>query len=350
MSMTGSLALVGGGAISEYSYCPALAANPEWLAQTWLVEPNAVRAHALAQKFGFTPAQLVQSLEDLPPSVRFAINATPNHLHLDTTLSLIRRGISVLVEKPFAENAADAVAMLDAARGRCVLSVNQSRRSGPSNMLVRDIIRSGQLGEIRKITWEEGRKFDWPSQSGFNFRRPWNGRARGVLLDIGIHVIDLMCWWLETAPIALSASMDSYGGPEAGVTARLATDQTIIDLRLSFLAKLRNEFLIEGAEGAIRGSTSDYDALEIRTKRGRWRKQKARGVGDNVKAAARLISNVIAASSGKENLIIDAASTIAPLRIVDDLYARAHEVLPECYWEFIERCRTPVAVEMESVK
>ena len=120
----------------------------------------------------------MRTVAALPEAVGFAIDATPSHLHVATTLALIERGADVLIEKPFAENARDAARLVEAARGRSVLSVNQSRRAGPSNGLVRRLIKDGRIGAVRRITWNEGRKFDWPSQSGFNFRRPWSGRPR----------------------------------------------------------------------------------------------------------------------------------------------------------------------------
>lgn len=332
--MTGPLAVVGCGAIADLSYFPALAADPSLRAATWLVEPSLDRGRAAAAKFGFPVDQVVADQDALPASIRVAINATPSHLHRGTTLALIERGVSVLVEKPFAETLADARAMVDAAAGRCVLGVNQFRRLGPSNAMARAIVRSGQLGRLRRISWIEGHKFDWPTQSGFYFRRPWNGRPRGVLLDIGVHVLDLICWWLDAAPTVRGAVMDGHGGPEATVSATLRAGEAEIDLRLSILAKLDNRFVIEGTQGALRGSTADYDRLEIRKGDGPWRTLKAPGTTDKIAIATRLIGNLVAAADGREPLLIPADSTLAPLGLIDTLYETAEDVLPRCYAEW----------------
>jgi len=341
MNETLSMAVIGCGAITENSYLPALAANRKWRQASWLVEPNVGRGRAMAERFGIPPQKVVNDLAALPPTIRLAINATPNHLHCPTTLAMIERGAHVLVEKPFAETAEDARTMLKAAARRCVLSVNQSRRLAPSNILARDILRSGRIGQVRKIVWHEGRKFDWPSQSGFNFRPSPQGRPRGVFLDIGIHVIDLLCWWLDARPSVLVFEMDGYGGPEASGAAILKTEHTTIEIRLSHVVQLQNRFLIEGTNGAIRGATGDSDRIEMQSGMGPWRAVKAHDSGDKVRATSRLIENVLAAAQGREALTIDAASTIAPLEVIDELYGKAKDVLPACYWDFVESTFPP---------
>ena len=343
----GTLAIVGCGAIADFAYLPALAANPEWRAATWLVDANALRLAAVAGRYGFPRERLTTRLEDLPDSVTLAINATPSHLHLATTLFLLSRGADVLVEKPFAENSADARAMVAAAAAaERLLTVNQSRRAYPSHVLVRALIGAGALGTVTRVTWHEGHKFDWPSQSGFNFRRPWNGPARGCALDIGVHVLDLLCWWLGGRPELLSARTDGQGGPEASLQAELTLGQATIDLRLSFLVKLGNRFLIEGTKGAVRGSTSDADVIEVRTGEGRWRPMRATGRSDPTLATTRLIANTLAARAGLEPLMIEAASTIPPLEVIDRIYEEACPVLPDCYREFAGMEDTPVAAKV----
>lgn len=331
-----ALAIIGCGAIADFAYLPALAASSEWRSATWLVDPNPARLASVAETYGFSRDQLAARIEDLPPSVRLAINATPSHLHFATTIELVSRDIDVIVEKPFAEKAADARAMIAAATGRSLLTVNQSRRAHPSNVLVRALIGAGNLGEIRSVTWHEGHKFDWPTQSGFNFRRPWHGRARGVTLDIGVHVLDLICWWLRGQPNLVEARIDGQGGPEASLRAQLSLRSATIDVRLSYLVKLSNQFLIEGTKGIIRGSTSDIDVIEFRPISGGWRTMRATGRSTPTRAAARLISNVLAARAGQEPLMIDAASTIPPLDVIDRIYEEALPDLPACYSEFVD--------------
>ena len=203
------LAIIGCGAIADSYYFPVLSADTVARDKVWLVEPSAERREKAAATFGFRRDQLVGDISELPAKVTAAVNATPSHLHVATTLPLIERGVNVMVEKPLAETADDARQLVAEAKGRCVLTANQYRRFCPSYRLARELIAAGEIGEVRRIRWAEGQKFEWPTQSGFYFRRPWKtGRPRGVLLDIGVHVLDVVCWWLDGAPRVVSASMD----------------------------------------------------------------------------------------------------------------------------------------------
>ncbi len=329
------LAVVGCGAISDSYYFPALATLPAVREHTWLVEPDLERGRDSASRYGFRPEQLVGSIELLPASIRAAINATPSHLHVPTTRALIARGISVLVEKPLAEHAAEAQALVDAASGRCLLSVNQFRRLWPSYILVAKMIQSGAIGTVKRVTWLEGRKFEWPVRTGFMFRRPWSERPRGALLDMGVHMLDTMCWWLGEIPTVRRCCMDGLGGPEAFVSATLETTTATIEMKLSFLVKLGNEYLIEGTAGEIRGATSDYSRIETRSNAGGWRTVSANDPADRVVVARRIIGNFLEAVEGKAALLIDAASAVRPLVVIDALYAQATDLIPACYREWV---------------
>jgi predicted dehydrogenase len=329
------LAIVGCGAIADSYYFPVLAADPETRERVWLVEPSGERREKAAAAFGFRRDQLVAGIDALPSGVRAAVNATPSHLHVETTLPLIERGVGVIVEKPLTETAEDARRLVAAAKGHSILTANQYRRFCPSYALAREIIRSGEIGQVEKITWAEGQKFEWPTQSGFYFRRPWkNGRPRGVLLDIGVHVLDVVCWWLDEEPHAVSATMDGHGGPECFVRAELAFGDIALDLSASFHSKLANGFVVEGSRGALRGSVTDFSTIEVRQGDGAWRARRGPGKAEWTDFATRLLGNFAAAVEGREKPFIEPESLVAPLAAIDAIYAAAESPLPRYYGEW----------------
>ena len=332
----GPLAVIGCGAISESYYFPALAQDPALRDRVWLVDPSEERRSAAARRFGFPLDHQSADIAGLPESTKATINATPSHLHVATTLPLLERGVSVLVEKPLAEFADEARKLVEAAdRNKCLLSVNQFRRLRPINVYVRDFIKAGSLGALRGITWREGHKFDWPTQSGFYFRRPWrDGRPRGALLDIGVHVLDLVCWWLDETPTVSKAIMDGHGGPEGYVDAALAVGAIDIRLQISFHAKLANSFELVFERGTLRGSTTDSDQVEIEAD-GKRRAVTVGGAGDWTAIAATLVGNFVDAVEGRGALLIDARSVVAPLTVIDRIYDVAVDELPECYKEWV---------------
>lgn len=329
-----AIAVVGCGAIADSYYFPALTANKEWQRAVWLVEPDRKRREQAAAKFGFEAAQAVGTIDELPATTTAAINATPSHLHLATTMQLIERKIGTLVEKPFSEVASEARTMIDSAAGRCLLTANHYRRLCPSYALAKKLIADGEIGEIRQIQWAEGQKFEWPTQSGFYFRRPWKtGRPRGAMLDIGVHVMDQICWWLGTKPAVVSSVMDGDGGPECFAETRLQAPGTEIDVKISFHSKLANQFLVKGSKGSLRGSVTDFSMIEVDRGHG-WRALKGEGPAGWTDFAQRIVQNFLAAIEGSEPLIIDPASLLLGLEVIDDIYASAQTSLPACYAEW----------------
>ena len=328
-------ALIGCGAISEEFYLPAVAKLAGAADRLWVVDPSPARLEDAIARFGVRRDRTVASIDDLPSGTAFAFNATPSHLHLQTSLALIERGISVFLEKPFAETAEDARAILAAGKGKVVLSSNQFRRLYPAYGKAREMIRAGTLGTIRRIRWDEGYRFEWPTQSGFYFRRPWQGRPRGALIDTGVHLLDVICWWLGTQPSLVKATMDGFGGPECFAAATLQSGETTIDIQVSFLTRLRNEYVIEGDEGSVRGSILDMRRL-IYTPRGRSPRA-VMAAGPPTKAAIGdlMIANFEQAALGREEVIIDAATVVPSLAVIDEIYASATSELPGYYKEWV---------------
>ncbi|MEH2477873.1 putative dehydrogenase [Nitrobacteraceae bacterium AZCC 2146] len=329
------IAVIGCGAIADQYYFPALAGDKELRSGTWIVDPSEKRRKAVIEKFGFSQKRQFGDAGDLPPSVGLAINATPSHLHVATTMPLINRGINVIVEKPFAEFSDHALSMVKAADGKCILSVNQYRRLAPSYALVCEMIQRGDIGEVKRITWREGHKFDWPTETGFYFRRPWeSNKPRGALLDIGVHILDQICWWLQDTPKPVAISTDGYGGPEAFANATMTSRNATVEIAISFHSTLANAYMVEGTKGCIRGSTTDHSRIEVRSKKQGWRTITAPGETSWPGMAKRLVTNVSNAVQGREKLLVPASDVVPALVAIDSLYAMATEVWPTCYKEW----------------
>ena len=334
MTASSDIALVGCGAISEEFYLPAFARRRDGLARLWLVDPEPRRREAMATQFGIPRERAVAGLDDLSDDVTVAFNATPSHLHLPTTLGMLKRGINVFLEKPLGETGAEAEQIV-ASGGDLLIGVNQYRRLMPSFSAVKQRLEHGDLGRIRRIVWNEGNKFGWPAQSPFYFRRPWaDGRPRGTLLDTGAHIIDLLCWWLGGELDVVDAQSDGYGGPEEFVFAHLARDGVTIELTISMHARMANRFLIEGDNGSIGGSVMDFRRIFLTAAGAPPRSTALRGSIDRADIADQLIDNFMAASAGEQPLLIAAASVLPSLKTIDAIYRRMRSPLPGYYREW----------------
>lgn len=94
------------------------------------------------------------SVEDLcaDSEVDIVWVSTPNHLHCEHTLIAVQAGKHVVVEKPMALNLDEAERMADAAeRGGVQLMCGHTASLMPAYQAMRDVIRSGELGEVRAI-------------------------------------------------------------------------------------------------------------------------------------------------------------------------------------------------------
>ncbi|SDF24327.1 UDP-N-acetylglucosamine 3-dehydrogenase [Methanolobus vulcani] len=107
----------------------------------------------------------------------------PTKMHRQVAIDAIEAGAHVLVEKPIADTVENADAIIDAAKkkGRLVM-VGHIERFNPAVIKLKEIIESGLLGKIVSIST----------------RRvgPYNPRIRdvGVILDIGVHDIDVISY------------------------------------------------------------------------------------------------------------------------------------------------------------
>ena len=107
----------------------------------------------------------------------------PTKLHKQVVLDALEAGLHVLVEKPIADSIENADLMIEAAEkvGK-ILMVGHIERFNPAVIKLKEIMESGVLGKVVSIST----------------RRvgPYNPRIRdvGVILDIGVHDIDIISY------------------------------------------------------------------------------------------------------------------------------------------------------------
>jgi len=230
--MSLAIGIVGCGAVSRIYYAGALAAlareDPE-VQVSALFDPQESALHPMAALFPKATAHRTwDSFRAATPDL--AIVASPPACHAQQAVELLEAGAAVLCEKPLASSLAEAEAIVAAAeRPGAVLAVGMVRRYLPAAKAIRWLLRSGALGALQRIRWLEGGRFRWPVES-LDYFRPEVG---GVLSDIGVHVLDLLQWWL--GPLALeSYADDRAGGIEANCLIRLRHgDDAEIAVRLT---------------------------------------------------------------------------------------------------------------------
>jgi predicted dehydrogenase len=144
-----------------------------------------VRAEAAA-KHGC--AALADAAE-LPADLDAATVAVPTVAHAAVAVPLLRRGVSCLVEKPFAASLEDGQRMLDAAAaGEATLATGHIERFNPAIVAAgREPLRARFL-EVNRI-------------APFSFR----SADVGVVLDLMIHDLDLILHLAASDPVRVEA-------------------------------------------------------------------------------------------------------------------------------------------------
>ncbi|MDC3416021.1 Gfo/Idh/MocA family protein [Aquibacillus salsiterrae] len=135
------------------------------------------------------------------------IIATPHYDHVEIAKEAFAHGLHVLCEKPAGVYTKQVREMNEAAKksGK-VFSLMYNQRTNPMYQKLRDLIQSGELGEIRRINWIIT---DWyRSQSYYDsgsWRATWAGEGGGVLINQCPHNLDLWQWMTGMMPKRIRA-------------------------------------------------------------------------------------------------------------------------------------------------
>jgi UDP-N-acetylglucosamine 3-dehydrogenase len=207
--LTVKLAIVGCGSIARRAHIPALTGSGD-VDIVAFVSRTRASAEAAASECGGGPVfddwREVTSSDDVD-----AVDiCSPNAFHRDQTVAAAEAGKHVLVEKPIARTVREADDMIEAAdKAGVVLHVAHNLRYIAPVIAARDFVRSGRLGQIvgiRSAFGHSGPK-DWAPDSTWFFDAELAGG--GALIDLGIHIIDLVRF--VTGLEALEVSAMTFG-------------------------------------------------------------------------------------------------------------------------------------------
>lgn len=170
------------------------------------------------------------------PGIDGVIVATPTHLHADQVLTVLRRGLPVLCEKPLAETRDKIVTLVNEAErpGTPELMVGYQRRFWSAYRTIKREIDSGRWGKILAISLHNSE--DWQQSQALpgTWRNDPDQNPGGFIGDAGSHKIDMILNLTGSAPLELFARIDHCGSriPIRGsVVAKLEGG---IDLSLNF--------------------------------------------------------------------------------------------------------------------
>ena len=322
------IVLIGCGAVSQLFYPPALRALEAsgLLRVTALVDPAETARRVLLEAFPQARSAATLAEAEAPPG-SLAIIASPPRWHAEQTIAAFARGWHVLCEKPMAADSAAAARMIAAADAAgLVLAIGHYKRFYPSSDCFKQLCGpAGALGPLRSFAIAEGGPFTWPAASAGFFQR--QETPGGVLLDIGIHVFDLLLWWLGE-PTDFSYADDAMGGLEANarVTLRFGAVTGRVQLSRDWVTAQRYEFTFD--RGRVDWTVNEANGLTVALNgapfalQGTLRGPDGESAATNPQSFIAQLAQVATAVRTGTPVRIDGRAGARALQLVEDCYAR----------------------------
>ncbi|MBE5976531.1 MAG: Gfo/Idh/MocA family oxidoreductase [Paenibacillaceae bacterium] len=125
------------------------------------------------------------------------ITTVPHYLHTEIAIYCLEHGMNVLVEKPAGVYAKAVREMNEcaAAHKDVAFGIMFNQRTNKLYQKVKELVSSGDLGEIRRSSWiinSWWRPDSYYKQS--DWRATWGGEGGGVLVNQAPHQLDLWQW------------------------------------------------------------------------------------------------------------------------------------------------------------
>jgi phthalate 4,5-cis-dihydrodiol dehydrogenase len=165
---------------------------------------NADALHSFCAEFG---GREYPDYRDLlgDNDVDAVVIATPHHMHREMAIDAAQAGKHVLLEKPFAATLeeCDEISM-GAASANVTLMVGHTRRFQQASLVAKELIDAGKIGDV--IMGVATMTKLWKIAE----RQPWHlqeDSGGGVLLTLGVHDIDLLCYLLDSRVHSVRAKL-----------------------------------------------------------------------------------------------------------------------------------------------
>jgi predicted dehydrogenase len=226
-------------------------------------------------------AALVADLDAiLAEGVDGVVIATPSALHAEQSIACLEAGAAVFCQKPLGRTAAEAKAVVDAARhADRLLAVDLSYRFTEGMRAIRELIAGGELGRVFAA--------DLVFHNAYGPDKPWfydpELSGGGCVMDLGVHLVDLALWALDFPQVTgVTSKLHAGGAPLAGRSDRVedfavatlelaggTAVQLACSWRLQAGCDARIEASFYGAEGGaalknVAGSFYDFTAERYR--------------------------------------------------------------------------------------
>ncbi|MGN0996903.1 MAG: Gfo/Idh/MocA family protein [Candidatus Ventricola sp.] len=245
-----NIAILGAGkiALAMAKTLRGMKARGEGVCLYAVAARDLARAQAFCEREGFQVAYGSYEAMLADPNVQLVYVATPHSHHAEHMKLCIEAGKAVLCEKSFTANAAQAREVLALARERNVLVTEAIwTRYMPSLQILRDIMASGALGDVKMLS----ASLFYPIDMVPRLIQP--ELAGGALLDVGVYPLNFACMLFGSDPVRIDSSVQLT---EAGVDYQESFTLHYADGRMAVLSagmgtRCDRRCLISGSRGYV---------------------------------------------------------------------------------------------------
>jgi len=190
------------------------------------------------------------------PDIDAVMISTPPKTHFDLARKTLTAGKHVFVEKPFtlSSSHADQLITLAHAQER-VLMVGHTFEYSPPVRKIKQIVKSGQLGEIFYL-------------SSTRVNLGLHQKDSSVLWDLAPHDLSMLIYWLDEAPTEVMATGKDFvqpGIPDVAFVFLRFGSGAIAHVQVSWLApsKLRRTTVVGSAKMLVYDDTQNIEQVKI---------------------------------------------------------------------------------------
>ena len=202
------IAVIGYGGMGSYHFNQILPTERDLFELVGVYDLKADRQELAATAGLKTYKSQAELVNDA--AVDCILIATPNDSHKEIAIAALQAGKHVVCEKPVTMNAQELREIMEVAK-QChkVFMVHQNRRWDPDYLIVKELMNSGEIGDIfqieSRVHGANGIPGDW---------RRVKKHGGGMLLDWGIHLLDQILWLVDSPLKNIEADFSYILGEE----------------------------------------------------------------------------------------------------------------------------------------
>jgi len=283
------------------------------------------RAQAFAARHGVPAVHDSYASLLADPSLDAVYIPLPNGLHAQWTLAALKAGKHVLVEKPFAANAAQAAEVAAAAEGTGLVVMEAFHyRYHPLARRMAELVGGGELGRIERV--ETAMCFPLPRFSDIRYDF---GLAGGALMDAGCYAVHALRLLAPGTPEvtearalttrrdrrvdrAMTAQFSFAGGATGEVRASMWSSRDLVRIRAR----------VVGERGTLTVTNfvapQYWSRFTVTTEDGRRRER-----FDGEATYVHQLRAFAAAVNGEPTNLTPPSDSVATMSLIDDIYKAA---------------------------